>query len=168
MVPKIIVNEHNLVEEVLNHPIPDIPNMVFFIQRNNSLNTVVYELNFNINGQLIYDFPLKVYWKKYSEGGKTSKLNYMQNKLAYGYTSEVINTDLIVFQFVSYPKRFFIVKNEKDDFEVITKINGANARVNKIFVDVEDLGAFPSVKFVDIIGCSQEIKTDVSERILFG
>jgi hypothetical protein len=150
----------------LDYPIPSKEGLLFYIQRNQNIDTVVYELNFNTCGDLILDEPMKVYWIKYNELQEESSLNYIQNKLAYGYKSSLINQDLIEFEFVCYAKKFFISK-EKGTYKVMTKINGTYAKLTNIYVYAEEYGVFPDVKFVEFFGNDALNNASCYEKIIF-
>lgn len=148
-----------------HYPVPDREGLLFYIQRNQNINTVVYELNQSAEGLINLNSPMHVYWIKYNENMKEVELNFIQNKLAYGYTFEVINAFLVEFKFVSYEKRFFIERmNEK--FRVITKINGQNSILSNIYVYAEEFAVFPDVKFVEFYGTDLDTGKDVFEKII--
>ena len=58
-----------------HYPIPEVPNLLFYIQRNINNNTVVYTLNKDKNGCVNQELPLRVYWLIYKEGGVVRELN---------------------------------------------------------------------------------------------
>lgn len=91
--------------------IEDYPSLLFYIQRNQNHNTVVYELNYTPNQMLNLCNPVLIHWLRYEDGHFVEKqqLNYLQKKLAYGYKFEVISGELIEFEFVSYDEiRFYL------------------------------------------------------------
>ena len=67
------------------YPVPSgIDNMLFFIQRNLNANAVVYESNFDVDGNLDSDDPITVYWMRYADDGAKKDLGWFEKKLAYG------------------------------------------------------------------------------------
>ena len=64
---------------------------VFYIQRNINQNTVIYSINYNAFGDINLNSPLRMYWKKFEEDGQTQELNALQEYIAYGYKSQMIN-----------------------------------------------------------------------------
>ncbi len=150
----------------LDYPVPNKEKMLFFIQRNANLNTVVYEINVNNEDQILLNEPMKVYWIGYDQFQEESQLNYIQNKFAYGYNHKLINNDLIEFEFVSYKKTFFIHKIGNVDFKVVTKINNEYAYLTNIYVYAEEFGVFPDVQFVEFYGLNVEDKLPVYEKIV--
>ncbi|MFZ1750518.1 MAG: DUF4833 domain-containing protein [Saprospiraceae bacterium] len=135
--------------------VEDYPELLFYIQRNQNTNSVIYELN-NVHHQLInLHEPIKIKWANFDQNGicETNELNIIQKKLAYGYHHHVISADLIEFRFVSYDDmKFYLAKNSKDRFRVFTKIGDTNIQLRMIYVYAEDLGVFPQVKYAEFFG----------------
>ncbi len=148
-----------------NYPIPDVEELLFFIQRNYNSDSIVYKVNRNRDGLININDPIRVYWIKYSENGTIKELNYLQKKLAYGYTSNQISSDLFEFQLVSYPKRFFLAKKKNDNFHVVTNINGKQSSLDSVYIHADEDGVFPDVRFIEIYGKSFEDHESVFEKI---
>ena len=151
-----------------DYPVPEATDdLLFYIQRNQNKNTVVYNLNRNNLGQIHQDYPMNVSWINYSDGGVRKELNQIQNKLAYGYNSKVINSETFEFHFVSYERlRFFIAKQEGKQFKALLKINEEMSILNNVYVYAEEIGVFPQVKFIELFGESLQTREAVYQRIL--
>lgn len=131
------------------------PELLFYIQRNQNINTVIYELNLLPGDILDLNNPINVSWVYFSESGEKSiqELNYIQKKLAYGYHHKIISNDLIEFKFVSYDQMtFYLAKDAKNRFRVRSRFEGENVDVDMLYIYAEDLGVFPQVKFVEFYG----------------
>ncbi|MBK7636319.1 MAG: DUF4833 domain-containing protein [Saprospiraceae bacterium] len=139
-----------------NYPYMDAhPDLLFYIQRNQNINTVIYELNMLQGGLLNLQEPIKISWVFFEENSqvKVDELNLIQKKLAYGYHHKVISNDLIEFRFVSYSDMtFFLAKNNCGVFRVVSKFKGEFVEIDHIYVYSEDFGVFPQVKFVEFFG----------------
>ena len=125
-----------------NYPVPNgIDNLLFYIQRNLNMNTVIYALNRQLNGMIDEVYPMKVFWIKYTDGGVKAELNYIQTK-AFGYTSKKINNSTFEIQMDSYHElRFFLATDESGtSCDIITKINGADSRLKNIYVYANEFG----------------------------
>ena len=145
-----IVGERGLPEY---YPTPEYSdNLLFYIQRNLNLNTVAYEVNYLSDGSINRDYPLHVYWIKYSEHGQIQELNYIQNKLAYGYRSKIINHETFEFRMVSQKNLVFYLAKINGQFRVVTKINKKDSILNNIFVFADDVGLFPDVRYIEFYG----------------
>ncbi len=149
-----------------NYPIPDVEDMLFFIQRNYNTDTIIYQLNFDRNGLINLNEPIKVFWLKYGGGGVFVDLNYMQKKLAYGYSFDVITNELISFEFVSYPKRFFLAKQNDGTYRVCTQINDQKSFFTHAYIYAEENGIFPDVKFIELYGNSLDGMNKVYEKLV--
>lgn len=146
---------------------PQTDKLLFYIQRNHNFNTVIYEANFLSNGTYIdKDHPMHAYWIKYTAGGEIEDLNYYQNKMAYGYTSQPINSDTFSFNFVSYEDlKLYIARNKKGHFQAFCHINQEMSVLKNIYVYAEALGVFPNVKFIELFGTQLETDLKVYQRI---
>ena len=150
-----------------NYPSPEkTDDLLFYIQRNQNKNTVVYNLNRNCDGCINQEFPMEASWIKYSDGGIKENLNYFQNKLAYGYQSKVINSNTFEFHFLSYEKlRFFIAKQDDGNYKALLSINEEMSILNNVYVYAEEFGVFPQVKFFELFGTSLSSRAPVYQRI---
>lgn len=135
-----------------DYPVPQVENLLFYIQRNYNSDAIVYQLNLNLDGLININEPIKVFWIRYSEGNKIKELNYLQKKLAYGYTSAQISQNLFEFELVSYSKRFFLAKQEDNSYKVFTSINSEQAILNNVYIHADEDGVFPDVKFIELYG----------------
>ena len=159
-----IVGERGLPEYYPSPP--DTENLLFYIQRNQNTNTVVYELNRLHDGGINPAYPIKVFWLRFSENCKIQELNYIQNKLAYGYESTQINNESFEFELVSYRKlKFYIGRDKNGKYRAFTNINSNLSIVSNIYVYVEDFGLFPDVKYIELYGEDVDLQTFVYEKI---
>ena len=154
-----------------HYPNPEMyPNRLFFIQRNQNTNAVVYEAHLQPGGLLNLNEPITIHWIEFDAMSKTEKiqeLNHIQKKLAYGYTFDVISPDLIQFKFVSYDDLLlYLTVDKKGDYKVVTKIAGETANLHSIYIYAEDLGVFPQVRFAELFGTSVKSGLDVYEKII--
>ncbi|MBK9734038.1 MAG: DUF4833 domain-containing protein [Saprospiraceae bacterium] len=152
---------------------PDLdfyPNLLFYIQRNQNINTVVYEANILSDNLVNLNDPINIKWIKFGKNGEQEiqSLNYIQRKLAYGYHFKIINHDLIEFCFVSYENmKFFLSKDKKNNFRVSTVINEVMSLVDRIYIYAEDLGIFPQVKFAEFFGRNMLTNEKVYKKLFF-
>jgi hypothetical protein len=152
---------------------PDIEaydQLLFYIQRNQNRNTVVYEANCVYNGLLDLNDPISINWIKFMDNGEEEiqPLNYIQKKLAYGYNFKVISNDLIEFCFVSYSEmKFYLSKNKNGGFHVSTTLDGIMSIIERIYIYAEDMGIFPQVKFAEFFGrCATTNKSTYKKLFL--
>jgi len=142
--------ERGLPEE---YPVPkNIEGLLFYIQRNLNKNTIVYTINLNPDGFLNETYPMNVFWIKYTEGGIKTKLNFLQTK-AFGYSAKKINNQTFEFIMDSHKEiKFFIVKNEQNEYNIISKVNNIDAKMTNIYVYANEFGLFPKMEYIELFG----------------
>lgn len=136
------------------YPIPPKDeDLLFYIQRNQNQNTIVYRVNRTLDGLINEHLPMDAYWTIFSEGGARKELNHLQNSLAFGYNSNQISKDLYQFTFVSYEHMTFYIQNlENRGFKVIYINNGQHVVLKNIYVYAVEFGVFPDVKYIEFFG----------------
>jgi hypothetical protein len=150
--------------------IEDYGDLLFYIQRNQNLNAVIYEINYQ-SGLINLNDPMKIHWLKYGENDLVvqQELNIIQKKLAYGYSHQVINHELLIFQFVSYEDmKFYIAKNTDGRFRVFFSWHGQNVELAYIYIYAEDMGVFPQVKFAEFFGTISSTKELFYKKLKLG
>lgn len=149
------------------YPTPSEPDLLFYIQRNQNINTVIYKLNRNHHGDIDLSNPIRVFWRQFLHGGYDQPLNYIQKELAYGYKFKVINDDTIAFNIVSYKDfKLYITKRENESsYMVRCKINGELAILSNVYVYVDEIGAFPIVEYIELYGIEEKSGLPCYEKI---
>jgi len=148
-----------------HYPSPCDDDMLFFIQRNQNTNTVIYKLNLNSSEQLDLNNPVEVYWRLYDSNREKTPLNAIQRELAYGIDYDIINKDTIEMNVVSYPSfKIYISKNDEGEYEPIAKINDMWSTLSNVYVYAEDNGAFPMVKYVELYGVCKSTNLPCYEK----
>lgn len=153
----------------LHFPTPkNIDNMVFYVQRDPNVNTAIYAVNYQDNGQINKNNPIKAYWIRYNEKGEKRDFSYVQRKFAYGVESRVVNNEEFELEFVSYKKLPLTLKKTDSDkkYHVFVNVNRKKIQVEKIFVRIQG-GSFwlPNVKYAEITGKDVYSNETISERI---
>ncbi len=145
-------------------PIPSpTANRLFYIQRSNNANTVIYDANVLKNNTLNTKEPVHVYWIRYAEGGKIEELSTLQRTLAYGlHTNKIKNmADTFEGHFFAYRKRKFIVKLDAEKQPIaLFQINGKMQILDHVWVQVEEAGLTPKIPFIELFG--HDIKTGIA------
>ena len=154
----------------LNFPTPkNIDNMLFYIQRDPNTNTAIYAINYQENGKIDKNNPVKAYWIRYAEKGEKKDFNYMQRKFAYGIESKTLNNEEFELQFVSYKKLPLTLKKIDADqkYHAFVSVNQKRIQVEKIFVRIEG-GSFllPNVKYAEVTGIDVSSNKTITERML--
>ena len=140
----------------LNFPTPkNIDNMLFYLQRDPNINTLIYSLNLEKDGEINRSQPVSVYWLRYAEKGEKKDLGYIQRKFAYGIVSKDLGNGQFELRFVSHKKLPMYVRKSTADkkYHVYATINDKKMEIERIFLRIEG-GTFwfPNVKYVEIKG----------------
>ncbi|PIQ21181.1 MAG: DUF4833 domain-containing protein [Cytophagales bacterium CG18_big_fil_WC_8_21_14_2_50_42_9] len=150
-------------------PVPKgIKNLLFYVQRDPNINTVVYELNVNAQGVLNEKEPVKIYWIRYAEKGERKDLSFIQRKFAYGLETKKLSPEKYELKFVSYSKLpLYLQKGTDGKYHVYTQFNQKQAMLNRAFVRIQG-GTFwvPNVLYVDLIGREPGSLKVVTRRII--
>lgn len=136
---------------------PQNKNMLFYLQRTLDKNTVIYEVNYESNGQINRKKPVKAYWLDYDNGWTASPLTRAQTMFAYGIESEPTHAGSKVFRInlVSYKKIKMYLKpgGKSKTYETHIILRGRNYLLTNIFVNIIG-GTYlrPSVSYIELRG----------------
>lgn len=154
----------------LDYPIPPENNkMLFYVQRSNNNNAIVYETNLLEDGTINRNEPIHVFWIRYSSDSTTSELTYIQRHYAYGIESREIEgkNGQFILNFVSYSKKKFYLLPEREGnkYQALTMINGKMAILERVFITITG-GTFwfPSIESIHLFGKDPLTKEQVSEK----
>ncbi|SMC95762.1 DUF4833 domain-containing protein [Pedobacter africanus] len=149
-------------------PTPKGCNLLFFLQRDPDANTVVYELNYNSDGTLQTNNPIKGSWIRYEEDQKFKELTTIEKKFAYGVQSKPIGTDEYEIRLVAYKKMpMYLLRSETDHkYRIYIKDEGKNLLLKRVFVRVNG-GSFwfPKVQYIDLITTNSATGMEILKRI---
>ncbi len=130
---------------------------LFVIERNMNKNTVCYDANILKNGTLDVENPIDAYWMDYATDGKRSEINYIQRRMAYGFSFEKTALGNIYVTLKAFNKRKILVSiDSKGNSHALIKINGVDANLTKIFVTAKPK-MYTTVQFLELYG--NDIKT---------
>ena len=106
---------------------------VFFVSRNLNRNIIVYDIQ-QENGQLNLKEPLHVYWYNIEHNPiTTNELNFIQRRLAYGYTVVEKGNNEVTVKLKAYKKRLLRVCKRGGQWVGITTINGKECVLTEIY-----------------------------------
>ncbi len=155
-------------EAVDTFPIPKFNNKTqFYVQRTPNTNTIMYELNMK-NGVLDDDNPIHVYWIRYTEGGKTQELSYIQRKFAYGVKVTKLGVEKYKLLFAAYDKiPFYLMKSTAGIFHTYVELDGKMIVLKRLYIRIDPGGTFwaPNVKYVEFKGTDVASGKEVIKRI---
>ncbi|MCF6364863.1 MAG: DUF4833 domain-containing protein [Bacteroidales bacterium] len=139
-----------------DYPIPEKnKELLFYIQRNHNKNTIIYDANFDRDGNLIDNKPINVYWVRYEEQGQKMELRAIEKKFAYGLEFKKIKSHKHYYQIelVAYDKRKLWLKQEAPyKAAVYMMINGKLALLERQYIFADNSGLWPDVKYIELFG----------------
>ncbi len=163
---KIVSAQTNIDQSRL--PSPKGCNLLFFLQRDPDTNTVIYELNFNNDGSLQKNAPIKASWIRYEEEEKFKELTAVEKKFAYGIISKQIAVDEYEIRLAAYKKMpMYLKKSETDHkYHIYIKDDGKDLLLKRVFVRVNG-GSFwfPKVQYIDLITTNSATGMEILKRI---
>ncbi len=138
------------------YPTPPRTNkLLFYIQRNHNANTIIYDANFDSNGNLLENEPIKVYWIRYEEHGQKMELRKIEKWYAYGVSCEKEKENTFSVKLAADKnKNFKLVQTEKFKAYISTKINGENSILKHMYIFAEETEFWPKVKYIEFFGKS--------------
>lgn len=166
--PRIDDGRATFTEAVDTFPVPRFnAKTQFYVQRTPNTNTIMYELNMK-NGELNEDNPIHVYWIRYTEGGGTKELSYIQRKFAYGVKTVKIADEKFKLLFAAYDKiPFYLMKSTAGIYHTYVELDGKMVVLKRLYIRIDPGGTFwaPNVKYVEFKGTEVASGKEVIKRI---
>jgi phosphatidylglycerophosphate synthase len=148
-------------------PVPKVENMLFYIQRTNNTNTIVYQLNTGANGRLNESDPVNIFWIRYAEQGQQQPLSYLQRKLAYGLITKKTAEDTYELRFAAKKGHpLYLAKDNNGQFHVYSVADGKKIILQKIFIRINGGTALvPKIQSVKLSGIDPVTQKPLSSTI---
>jgi phosphatidylinositol phosphate synthase len=143
------------------------PQQLFYLQRTENTNTVVYELN-EPNGNLDTDNPIHIFWIMYAKQKQQQELTEVEKKFAYGIKIKPANKEQYEFTLVAYPKiNLQLTKNAKQKYGVYTSLNGQSIILHRVYIKVKEteFALKPTVEYVELSGTDVISGKEITKRI---
>jgi hypothetical protein len=163
----IIVNAPEAYsQDSLKFPTPTgNPNQLFFLQRSQNANTVIYELNLK-NGVMDSVEPVHIFWISYAEHGQREELTEIQRKRAYGLATKYITKDHYELRFLANKKYAMdLMKGPDNKFHIYQMINQKQVILSKIYLQLHGgTPLSPNIEYVVLTGIDPATGAEVSEK----
>lgn len=138
---------------------------LFIIQRNLNANEVHYDVKVGPDGALAKE-PVVAYWVMKAEGGRREDLTFLEDKLAYGFeVSPPGPAGESEMKLVAWEDRPIRLTKAGGRWRAVTKIDGKDAYLARLFIQSEEGGATPKVKYVELFGEAVDGGKAVQERV---
>lgn len=153
----------------IGHTIPTDKNMMFYIQKNTNPNTVVYALKLRQDGKINPEDPMEVFWRRYQEDGSKKKLKWLERTFAFNFKVKPIKnqSNTYVFSLVAIKnKKIYVSQDNYGKPKVFMKIAGQTARLERIYVMVDDSKRIQSVLSMELFGKDFKTGKLIYEKII--
>jgi hypothetical protein len=157
---------HGHAQDSLHFPVPTgNPNQLFYLQRSQNTNTVVYELNIK-NGVLDTISPIHIFWICYAEKGQIEELTAVQRKYAYGVKVTPVSKDNYDLRFLATKKQAFeLAKGPDNLFHIYGMIEGKRAILSSIYLQMDGGTLFkPHFDYILTKGIDPQTGVAVEEK----
>ena len=144
---------------------PKTEKLLFYIQRNKNLNTIVYDLRLNNNGSPDVKRPIDAYWQRYGDNGERRELSWLESVLAYGYRSKKQRDGTFQVKLRAYNDRSITLRKDAGQWKAVMQINEKECYLTQIYAYADESGMFPDVLHVDLHGITIKTGEKVTERI---
>jgi hypothetical protein len=150
-------------------PIPNEPNMLFYVERSVNSNTVIYAANVDSHGRIDPDTPVNAYWRWYNVDGHKKPLILIERMLAYGIKS--VRHDgphgAVTFKLAAVPERKIVVALDgRGHPEALMQIGDRWIKIVYVYLYVDDSGLWPKVPALDIFGIDKLTGKPLREHII--
>jgi hypothetical protein len=153
----------------IGHTIPDDPNVMFYIQKNTNPNTIVYALKLNADGKINADDPMEVFWRRYQEDSARKELAWLEKTFAFDFKVKAIEGKENTYEFsliAMKGKKLYVTQTKNGEPNVFMKISGITARLERIYVVVDDSKRIQSVISMELFGRDYKTGKLVYEKII--
>ncbi len=150
------------------YPVPKTKHLLFYLQRTHNANTIVYDANFDENGNLDPKNPVKAYWLRFAEKGQKMSLRRYEKWMAYGIKSKpskIKDYDYRLYLSASSKVKLWVKQTGPFQAIVITIINGKPAKLDHMFATLKESGWIPKVKYGEFFGYDLETGEKVYQKV---
>jgi len=154
----LVLQTNFLSAQEESYPIPETDNLLFYIQRNHNANTIVYDANFDADGNLDPDKPIDAYWLRFQEEGQRMELRNFERWMAYGIKCKKTDNKYDYKANLSASNKvvFWLLQIAPFKAEIYTDINGEIVALDHLFATLDESGWVPKVKYGEFFGESKK------------
>ena len=158
----------NIEREGKEFPVPvGNPNQLFYLQRTENINTVVYELN-NEKGILNATNPIRVFWLLFATSSRQENLSEMEKEFVYGVKIKSLEKNKCKFTLAAYPKIVLTLsKDSHKIYRVYVKPTTQQIILTQVYIKEKEgfLNIEPKVEYIEFSGTDVKSGKEVTERI---
>jgi len=150
----VVLQTSILQAQTEEYPIPDTENLLFYLQRNHNANTIVYDANFDANGNLNTEKPIDAYWLRYQEEGQRMELRSYEKWMVFGIECVETDNEYDYKANLSASSKlvFWLRQTAPFKAEIYIDIDGEMVLLEHLFATLDESGWIPKVKFGEFFG----------------
>lgn len=137
---------------------------LFTLARSTNANVLKYAVRTTKSGQLETSNPVEAYWLMLAENGRREELTWAERQLAYGFSTSALANDTFKLRLTACATRELRVRAANGAYVAELDIARQPARLQRIFVQLEEHTLMPRVRHVEIYGITADGHR-VGERI---
>jgi hypothetical protein len=140
---------------------------LFRIERSKNANVVQYDAQLTPEGKLNPEKPVIAYWIMHANNGKKEALNWVEKKMAYGFSVEYdTKGDFWIMDLVADIQRKIKVYKANGRYRAETLIDGRPAFIDRIYIESTEGGMRPKVKYMEFFGKGIKTGSTLYEKFI--
>jgi hypothetical protein len=145
---------------------PEIEHL-FRIERSKNANVVQYDAQLTPEGKLNPEKPVIAYWVMHANNGKKEALNWVEKKMAYGFSVEYdTKGDFWIMDLVADIQRKIKVYKANGRYRAETLIDGRPAFIDRIYIESIEGAMRPKVKYMEFFGKGIKTGSNLYEKFI--
>jgi hypothetical protein len=145
------------------------PRELFRIERSKNANVVLFETKPGKDVALDPDEPIVASWLLLATTGKRESISFFERLFAYGFEARLAPSgESCSLTLKALKDRTIRVTNRGDCRSAFAVIGGADAVLQKIFVQADERGPAPSVQYIELFGVDVATGEARYEKVLRG
>ncbi len=140
---------------------------LFRIERSKNANIVQYDAQLTPEGKLKPEKPVIAYWIMNANGGEKEDLNWVEKKMAYGFSVEYdTKGDFWIMDLVADIQRKIKVYKANGRYRAEILIDGRPAFIDRIYIKSIEGGMRPKVKYMEFFGKGIKTGSNLYEKFI--
>jgi len=140
---------------------------LFRIERSKNANIVQYDAQLTPEGKLKPEKPVIAYWIMNANGGEKEDLNWVEKKIAYGFSVEYDTKGYFwIMDLVANIQRKIKVYKVNGRYRAETLIDGRPAFIDRIYIKSIEGGIRPKVKYIEFFGKGIKTGSNLYEKFI--
>ncbi len=138
----------------IEYPIPKTEHLLFYIQRTHNSNTIVYDANFDKDGNLNATKPIDTYWLRFDEQGQRMELRTIEKWYVYGVECEKANNgyDYRMKLAAKETVKFWLKQTGPFQAEIHTDIGGIPSKLDHLYITTDENSLLLKVLYGEFFG----------------